>query len=300
MKLTLLTTTAAVLAFGLPALAQDTATPDTAAADKAAEEAPKSDVTADTVVAKVGDTEITVGNVLTVRRQLPQQYAQMPNDVLLKGIVDQLVDQYLFSQQADADNLPKGLALRLENDRRAILATSVIRDIASAEVPDDEIQAAYDEAYGNVEPKTEYNASHILVKTEEEAKQVEKDLKDGADFAELAKKRSTGPSGEKGGELGWFGMGQMVPEFEQAVAELKPGEISEPIQTQFGWHVVKLNDEREVPPPKLEEVRDQLVNQIKQRRVEERLAELRADAEPEIMTDKIDPSVLDDANILPN
>ena len=124
------------------------------------------------------------------------------------------------------------------------------------------------------------------------------ELEGGADFATLAQERSTGPSGPNGGELGWFGTGQMVPEFENAVTGLEVGAVSDPVETQFGWHVVKLNESRDVPPPTLDQVRDDIVNQIRQTRVEERLAELRAAASPEILIDQIDAAALRDDSLL--
>jgi len=140
------------------------------------------------------------------------------------------------------------------------------------------LQKAYDAQYGNVEPKAEYNASHILVETAETAQEVIQMINDGGDFAEVAKEKSTGPSGPNGGELGWFGEGVMVPEFQAAVLEMEAGTVSEPVQTQFGWHVIKLNETREVPAPTLEEVSEELSQTIIQGQIEVAIDEIRSAA----------------------
>ncbi len=111
----------------------------------------------------------------------------------------------------------------------------------------------------SVSPEKQLKARHILVKTEDEAKEIIKELEGGADFAELAKAKSTGPSGTKGGDLGTFGKGQMVPEFEAAAFALEVGEFSkEPVKTQFGFHVIKVEDKLDQPLPTFEEAREQL------------------------------------------
>ncbi|MSU89411.1 peptidylprolyl isomerase [Rhodobacteraceae bacterium 2CG4] len=266
--------------------AAETATQDTAA-----------EVGADTVVARVGDIEITMGHVIAVRRQLPEQYQQLPDETLFNGIVDQLVDQYLLSEELT--EVPVELEYRLENERRAILAQEVIEQALAGEVTDEALQALYDETYGDVAPSTEYNASHILVETEEEAQAIVTELEGGADFAALAAEKSTGPSGPSGGELGWFGPGAMVPEFEQAVVGLEPGTVSDPVQTQFGWHVVRLNETREVPPPSLEETRAELADQVRQQAIQERIEGLRADAEVERLTGDVPADAFRDDSLLP-
>ncbi|MEO1155543.1 MAG: peptidylprolyl isomerase, partial [Pseudomonadota bacterium] len=165
---------------------------------------------------------------------------------------------------------------------------------------DEALQAAYDETYGSVEPETEFNASHILVETEEEARALIEELDGGADFAALAQEHSTGPSGPNGGSLGWFGMGMMVPPFEAAVVELEPGSFSEdPVQTQFGWHVLILNETRLKDAPALEAVRDELAAQVQRQAVDARVAELTeaADVTRADITG-IDPAVLREMSLV--
>lgn len=268
------------------------------AASEPTETVSETEVTADTVVARIGDEEFTMGHVLVVRRALPEQYAGLPDDVLLTGIVDQLVDQYLLSTELDEADIPTSLRLRLENERNAMLASNVISSFLAEGFSDEEVQAAYDQAFGDQEPETEYSAAHILVETEEEAQEVIAELEGGADFAELAADRSTGPSGPNGGDLGWFGSGAMVPEFDAAVKELEAGNISAPIKTEFGWHVIKLNETREKPLPELEAVRGQLINELSQTAVADKITGLREAAGVEILLDDIPPDALRNDELL--
>jgi len=166
---------------------------------------------------------------------------------------------------------------------------------------DAEIQAAYDEKYANMPEELEYDASHILVPTAEQAKAIVEELRGGADFAESAKAKSTGPSGPRGGALGWFGTGAMVPEFEAAVVALSPGDISDPVQTQFGWHVIRLNDTRSKAAPALDEVRDELALDIQKKAVDSHVDDLIDQATIERPTvDGLDREVMRDLSALGN
>ena len=235
---------------------------------------------------------------MLLRQKLPQEYNTVPDEVLFEGILEQLIEQYLLS-----DTMPKGDALdneiryAIENETRAILASSRIRLIGEEEIAEDAIVALYEEQFGDVEPQSEANASHILVATEEEALALIDELDAGADFAELAKEKSTGPSGPEGGELGWFARGMMVPEFENAAFELEVGAVSAPIQTQFGWHVIKLNELRDLPPPSLDETREQLAAQLRQEKIETRITELRKNAEIKMTEEGIPTSAVSDFTI---
>ncbi|MDA8586184.1 peptidylprolyl isomerase [Rhodobacteraceae bacterium] len=254
-------------------------------------------VNAETVVATVNGQEITLGHMIVLRQRLPQQYQQLPGDVLFDGIIDQLVQQTLLSEQVE--ELSLGTRLTMENEIRALRANEeIVRAVADAE-SEEALQAAYTTAYGSVDPEPEYNASHILVETEDEAKDLVTALNDGADFAELAQEKSTGPSGPRGGELGWFGAGAMVAEFEEVVMTLDVGAISGPIQTQFGWHVIKLNETRVKDAPPLEDVRGELVDTIQREAVEAYVAKLTEGADITRKTvSEIDPELLNDLSLL--
>ncbi|TCK99910.1 peptidyl-prolyl cis-trans isomerase C [Shimia isoporae] len=251
---------AVALMIATPALAEDTAT-------------------AETVLATVNGTDITLGQMIAVREALPEQYKDLPDNVLFDSILEQLIQQTALAATM-GEEMPKKVELTLENEKRALLATQALEDFISVrEITDEDLRKVYERKFANLADESEFNASHILVATEEEALALVAELEGGADFAELAKAKSTGPSGPSGGELGWFGMGQMVQPFEAAVVEMSVGGISAPVQTQFGWHVIKLNDTREVSAPSFEETREQLMSEAQEDAVRDYIAELTADAE---------------------
>ena len=252
---------------------------------------------ADMVVATVNGTDITLGHMIVLRQQLPAQYQQLPPQVLFDGILDQLVQQTLLGE--GVADLSRGAQIVLENEERSLRAAEEIQNITDAALTDEALAAAYEAAYGNVEPETEFNASHILVETEEEAQALVTELEGGADFATLAQEKSTGPSGPNGGQLGWFGLGAMVAPFEEAVVAMDAGTISAPVQTQFGWHVIRLNETRLKNAPALEEVRGELMESVRRTAIEARVAELTESAEidrPE--SGSIDPMILNDISLI--
>ena len=281
-----------------PALAED---PPAAPAAEAA--APAAPATAETVLATVNGQPITLGAIIVMRQGLPQQYQGLPDDVLLQGLVDQAIDQTLLAAEVSPDpaNDPLAVRLQVENDRRAALAASLVQARMSEPVSEADVQSAYDEAAREFKPQKEFNASHILVATEDEAKAIEAQLKDGGDFAAIAKEKSTDPgSGAQGGSLGWFGAGQMVPEFQAAVETLKPGEISAPVQSQFGWHIVRLDEVRDTAFPPLAEVKDQIENQVRQQKLEAEVAALRAKAAIEKPENAVAPAAIRQVDLLQN
>ncbi len=244
-----------------PSLAQDTVDPAT-------------------VVARVNGQEITLGHIIVTFAALPQQYQQLPAETLYPNILEQLIQQTALAQSLGTDD-PLYVKLSVENERRALLAADEIDRVLKSSPSEADIRTAYDAEYSEGYGGDEYNASHILLDTEDEAKSVKAMLDTGADFAELAKEKSTGPSGPNGGSLGWFGLGAMVPEFEAAVVALETGEVSEPIQTQFGWHVVILNEQRKATAPLLNEVREEIANRLRSEIMEKRVAELTSAADVE-------------------
>ena len=281
--------TALGLLLTMPVTAQDTGTTESGTGAATA--------SAETVVATVGDTDITLGHMVALRERLPEQYRQLPDTALFDSLLTQLVQQEALSQQAGETS--QRTTLVLDNERRALRANAIMVETAEGAVTDEAVEAAYQEAYGDAAPSTEWNASHILLETEEAAAEVKAELDGGADFAEVARERSTGPTGPNGGALGWFGEDQMVPEFQQAVSELEPGEVSEPFETQFGWHVAKLNEVREQEPPALEEVRADLEQQVRMQAVEETIDAATANVEierPDLSG--IDRNVLSDSSLI--
>mgnify|MGYP003332644416 FL=1 len=228
---------------------------------------------ASTVVATVNGTEITLGHMILARENLPTQYQSLPDEQLFQGILEQLIQQTLLSQ---VNENPESLRVRLtlENDRRMMRAGEAVDIISSQAIGEDDIIAAYEEKFSNAEAEREFNASHILVETEEAALNLIEKAKEGADFAELAKEFSTGPSGPNGGQLGWFRKGMMVPPFEEAVLGMEKGAISGAVKTDFGWHVIKLNDVRDLSAPTLEQVRNDIYAELQQQAVVERIKQM--------------------------
>ncbi|MBV1867623.1 MAG: peptidylprolyl isomerase [Marinosulfonomonas sp.] len=274
---------AAAIAGFAPASAQETAT----------------STTADTVVATVNGTDITIGHMIVMRGSLPEQYQQLTDEALFEGLLDQMVQQTVLAQTLSEPTL--GMALRQENELRAMMAGEVLNNALKDVVSDEALQAAFDGRYADAPETLEFDASHILVATEEEALALIEELNGGADFADLAKEKSTGPSGAGGGGLGWFGPGMMVEPFETAVTGMEPGAISAPVKTQFGWHIIKLNETRTASGPTLDEVRQELSDEIQQKAFADILADMTAKADigrPDISA--IDPAVLRQVDLIQN
>jgi peptidyl-prolyl cis-trans isomerase C len=253
---------------------------------------------ANSVVATVNGSEITLGQMIMARTTLPQQYLSLPDDVLFSGILDQLIQQSVLAQTVS--DTPKQVEIALENERRALLAAAVVDDIVSSAVTDEALQKAYDETFASAEPAREWNASHILVETEGEAIALIDRIKAGEEFAALAQEASSDSSAANGGELGWFQSGMMVPDFEAAVVALEAGEVSAPVQTQFGWHVVKLNETRLSEVPTLDQVREELRPQVERAAVQARLDELTAAAAVERPGAELDPALIKNLDLLEN
>lgn len=247
-------------------------------------------VTEKTVLVSVNGEDITVGNIISFQSRLSDQYQSMEDSVLFDGILKQLIQQTILSQKVNIHS--DRIKYALENQTRAFLSTELVGKLSEIEVIESEIESLYVKFSTDIERKKEYNASHILVETETEAEELLLSLKNGADFSELAKTYSTGPSGAQGGNLGWFGQGAMVPTFENAVIKLKIDELSVPVQTQFGWHLIKLNDVRKTPVPTIEEVRKELITEIKKKKIDFEMSKI-IDSADVIYSDlEIDPKII--------
>jgi len=279
---------ALAVALALPAAAQETQ-PDTDAAPVEA--------TADTVVATVNGKSITLGHMIAMRARLPQEYQSIPDAVLYSGILDQLIQQIAISD-AHPVELSRGSELALENERRSFMAGEALGQIGRDAMSEEAVAKLYEERYASAAPAKEFNAAHILVETEEEALAVKAEVEGGADFAEVAKARSTGPSGPNGGSLGWFTQGMMVEAFEQAVMAMEPGQISDPVQTQFGWHVIQLIEVRDQSVPTLEDVTGELSEEVKGAAMDEAISKALEDAAIDRAELQLDPAILRDLSLL--
>ncbi len=280
------------------AFAQETAAPATEAPA-----GPQASFDPATVLATVNGDDITLGHAVAMLEQLPPQYQQIPDAMLMKGLVDQLIDQALLAQtiseSPDAD--PMSVRIRVENDRRGALASMAVEDRVGGELDEAEIEARYQEQIADFTPAQEFRAAHILVATEAEAADLKSQIEGGGDFAELATEHSTDPgSGPQGGSLGWFGAGQMVPEFEAAVTALEAGAISDPVQTQFGWHLIKLEETRDSAPPTLAELRPEIENTLRQEKLAAEIEELRAGATIERSENAVADEAIRATDILQN
>lgn len=253
---------------------------------------------ADQVVATVNGTDITIGHMIVARATLPQQFQELPDEVLFNGILEQLVQQTLLAQSFDSE-LPKRAQLSLENETRSLTAGEALEQLFAVALTPAALQQAYEARFEGAEDAKEYNASHILVETEEAAQAIKEEIDGGAEFAAVAREKSTGPSGPNGGQLGWFGTGAMVPTFEAAVIALEVGEVSAPVQTQFGWHVIILNETRVQERPTLEQIRPELEEDLRSAALESRIEELTAGAEiDQTASEGIDPAIIKDLTLV--
>ena len=252
---------------------------------------------ADTVVATVNGTEITLGHMIMLREALSEQYKSLPDDVLFKGILDQLVQQVALEQSL-GDNIAKRDVLTLENDRRGYLSGIALNAIIATAVTDTALQAAYDARFMDAAPETEFNAAHILVDTEEKAAELKAQIDAGADFAELAKANSSDGAAQNGGDLGWFGLGMMVKPFEDAVVTMKAGEVMGPVKTNFGWHLIQLKQTRIASAPSLDDLREELAAEIEAQVVEAHVKGLTDAATITRPGESLDPALLQDLTLL--
>ncbi|MDJ0612998.1 MAG: peptidylprolyl isomerase [Rhizobiaceae bacterium] len=213
------------------------------------------------VIAKVNGIEITEQELALAEVDMLQQFAQTPAENRRAAILNALIDIKLLAaaaQEAGLDQTPNFKA-RMAFTRSRTLHNELFQKQALDVITDDELKTRYDIEIKNFPESQEVKARHILVETEEAAREIIAELDGGADFIELAKSKSTGPSGPNGGDLGFFGKGQMVPEFETAAFALEDGKYTtDPVKSQFGWHVILKEEARITPPPAYDDVKDQV------------------------------------------
>jgi peptidyl-prolyl cis-trans isomerase C len=238
---------------------------------------------ADKIVARVNGTDIKASDVAIAEEDIGTNLAQVPPESRREYLTNYLTDMTLVAKAAEARKLADSDAFkqRLAYYRSKILMDLLLQSEAKAAVSDGAMRQLYDEAARQMSGQQEVHARHILVKTEEEAKAIIAELKNGADFAELAKQKSTDPGASEGGDLGYFPKEEMVPEFADAAFKLEKGQISEPVHTRFGWHIIKVEDKRERQVPPFDQVRDQLATHLVRKSQAELITKLRADAKVE-------------------
>jgi len=236
----------------------------------------------DSVVATVNGKDLTLADVQEMRARQPQ-LSQVPLGMVYDTLVNHLVESQLIIDRAKAEGYndnPDVLA-QLEKARDSIVRSVYLTHLVEEAATDEALEERYEEYKETHPPEEEVHAAHILVETEEKARELIEQLKEGADFTELAKAESTGPSGPNGGDLGYFRRhGQMVEPFAEAAFDLEAGAFTtEPVQTQFGWHIIKVTDRRMSEPATLDELRNEFVTQIAEQRIEALIEDLRRDAD---------------------
>lgn len=238
------------------------------------------------VQSTVGEPIVEVDGQSVTREELEfhmQRRTQGQSENDRQALLGELIELTLLARQAEQQALHEEaeVAAAIENLRKRILAQAIVEQVRQREVSAEDLQAAYDKRYAGERPQ-EYRASHILVDDQGTAQQLLVQLQQGGDFTELARQHSAGPTGENGGDLGWFQPEQMVQPFAEAVQKLEPGKVTpEPVQTQFGWHVIRLEDVRAVEPPELSKVENELRQELVQSRIQGYIGDLRSNAQIE-------------------
>lgn len=240
---------------------------------------------ADQPVAKVNGEEIFFSDLMLAEEEMGDVMGQLPEDVRFQYLLTVLIDRQILSQKAREAGLENDPAVER---RKAYYEDKALRDVywmnLMAERSSEEaVRAYYEQEIMAKEPEDEVRARHILVNTEAEAREIIKELEGGKSFAEAAVEHSTGPSAEGGGDLGYFVKTDMIEPFAEVAFALKPGDISEPVETQFGWHVIKVEDRRPRPRPSFEEVEEQLTAEFAQAEGRKLIEELRNNASIEIV-----------------
>ena len=235
----------------------------------------------DKIVAKVNGKPITEAEMKFAEGELGSELASLPAEVKRRALAEYLIDNALFAEAAEAEKL--GATPEFEEQmrylRQRLLREQYFEKTLKGAIDEEEAKKIYDVRVASLKTEDEVAARHILVDSEEKAKELRAKIVGGADFAEVAKENSTDPgSKEQGGLLGYFTKGQMVPEFDAAVFKMLKGQVSEPIKTNFGWHIIKLEDRRRKEPPSFDDVKTTIMNSLAVRKAQEKAAELREKA----------------------
>ncbi len=235
----------------------------------------------DPVVARTNGVDIHQSDLAYAEEEVGGNMPQMAPAQKREYLITYLSDVIILAQAADQQKIGDrdDVKRRIAFERNKVLMEGLLQDVGKAAVTDEALHKVYDEAVKQMPPEEEVHARHILVPTEEEAKAIEVQLKNGADFATLAKEKSKDPGAAEGGDLGYFTKDQMVPEFAEVAFKLDKGQISDPVKTQFGWHIIKVEDKRTKPTPTFDEVKPQLENYVAHRAQAELVDKLRKTAD---------------------
>lgn len=256
---------------------------------------------ANPVLAKVNGSEIRQSDVNLAAEELGPSLAQMDPAARQENVLSFLIDMKIIAKAAEekkvehSDDFKKRLAFA----RDRLLMDRLLASEGKAALTDSAMKTVYTDASKQITSEQEVHARHILVPTEEEAKKIEEELKKGADFAELAKKESKDPGASDGGDLGFFTKEQMVPDFSKVAFALEPGKISDPVKTQFGWHIIKVEEKRARKAPGFDQVKPQIEQFVTRKAQAEYVAKLRETAKVERLSKPADPASADGEKTTP-
>ena len=248
----------------------------------------------DKVVAKVNGNTITEADMRFANAEIGAQLGDIPENVKRRALAEYLIDNALFAEAAIAAKIAADPAFeeQMQYVRRRLLREQYFEKQLRGAISEADAKKIYDQRVAQLKSEDEVAARHMLVDTEEKAKEILAKIKAGGDFAALAKENSTDTgSKEQGGFLGYFGRGQMVPEFEKAAFTMIKGQVSEPVKTNFGWHIIKLEDRRRKPPPSFDEVKETILNSLAVLKAQEVVGALRKKADVEYVDDDIKKQV---------
>ena len=233
------------------------------------------------IVANVNNEDISLETMIHAMNELPPEIQSQPFMSYYEDLLERVIDIKLFAQEGKKMKLDEEPSVRAAIDFviEKVLMQAFLSKYVQENIKEENLKSSYNNFIADETSREEIKASHILIDTESEAIDVINMLNDGDDFAELAKNKSTGPSGPSGGDLGWFKRGQMVPPFEKAAFSLNKNEITQiPVQTQFGWHVIKIFDKRIPEAPSYENMKSKLIQDLERKIVSKKIQDLRNDA----------------------
>ena len=241
------------------------------------------------IVANVNNEDISLETMIHAMNELPPEIQSQPFMSYYEDLLERVIDIKLFAQEGKKMKLDEEPSVRAAIDFviEKVLMQAFLSKYVQENIKEEILKASYNNFIADETSREEIKASHILMDTESEAIDVINMLNDGDDFAELAKNKSTGPSGPSGGDLGWFKRGQMVPPFEKAAFSLNKNEITQrPVQTQFGWHVIKIFDKRIPEAPSYESMKNKLIQDLERKIVSKKIQDLRNDASIEKLSSR--------------
>jgi len=251
----------------------------------------------DPVLAKVNGSEIRQSDVTLAEEELAPSLAQMDPAAKKDNVLSFLIDLKIVAKAAEDKKLENtdDFKKRLAFTRSRLLMDSLLATEGKSATTDDSMKKVYEEASKQITGEQEVHARHILVESEDEAKAVKEELNKGADFAELAKKHSKDPGASNGGDLGFFSKGEMVPEFSAVAFVLEPGKVSDPVKSQFGWHIIKVEEKRSRQAPAFDQVKGQIETYVTRKAQADYVAKLREAAKVERMDKPAEPAAKPDA-----